>query len=71
MTAGKREISKRVRMLLACGCACLAAGCGLLALGHAQPGLEGDLLDAARGLLLGIAVALNFGALLVSRRRCA
>lgn len=68
MCLTRRKLTPKARLFLVIGNLCLSAGLllGIFArdLGPRHP----NLFDALRGLLLGIAIALNFGALVLARR---
>jgi uncharacterized membrane protein len=61
--------TKRQKAFIVAGMACLAISGLLQMLVHPTTRLATDWLDAARGLLLGMSIALNIGWLRLSNRR--
>ena len=67
--ANDSQSRARVRRTLAVTVILLVALSFLLTLLHPQPGPDADLLAFVRGLLVGIALALSVGTLMVCARR--
>jgi hypothetical protein len=63
-------LGRKARILLACGCFCLALGTGLGAHFHPPAGAASDWFDGVRGLLLGLAIGLNLAAVLTGKGNC-
>ncbi len=64
----KQPMNRKARIVLACGCLCLSIGLGLPMLIEAGGGTARPWMDGVRGLLIGLAIGLNFSALLLSRK---
>ena len=62
--------TKRQKAFIVAGMACLAISGLLQMLVHPTTRLGTDWLDGARGLLLGMSLALNIAWLRLSRRDC-
>ena len=61
-------MNRKARITLACGCLCLSLGLGLPMLLEFGGGTVRPWMAGVRGLLLGLAIGLNFSALLLSRK---
>jgi hypothetical protein len=70
MAFRRGSMSRKARILLVCGTFCLALAGGSAEFYRPTDATASAWFDGVRGLLLGVAIGLNFSAVLVGKGSC-